>query len=65
MLYFQFQKDFERQTGIEPVKAMSEGVASVISLASRKVLKCSKELLEHITVDAMEDASSKLMKRKL
>ncbi|KAG0430999.1 hypothetical protein HPB47_022183 [Ixodes persulcatus] len=60
-----FQKDFERQTGIEPVKAMSEGVASVISLASRKVLKCSKELLEHITVDLVEDASSKLMKHKL
>lgn len=47
------------------MKAMSEGVASIVSLATRKVLRCSKELLEHINVISVEGANCKLMKRKL
>lgn len=42
---------------------MSEGVASIVSLATRKVLRCSKELLEHINVISVEGANCKLMKR--
>ncbi|KAG0432887.1 hypothetical protein HPB47_020424 [Ixodes persulcatus] len=43
---------------------MSEGVASIVSLATRKVLRCNKELLEHITVMSAEGANCKLMKRQ-
>ncbi|KAG0418544.1 hypothetical protein HPB47_004780 [Ixodes persulcatus] len=44
------------------MKAISEGVASILSLATRKVLRCYKEL-EHITVISGEGANCKLMKR--
>ncbi|KAM7311937.1 hypothetical protein ISCGN_008844 [Ixodes scapularis] len=44
---------------------MPEGVAIIISLASRKILRCNKQLLEHITVISVKGANCKLMKRKL
>ncbi|KAG0429091.1 hypothetical protein HPB47_023979 [Ixodes persulcatus] len=44
------------------MKAMSEGVASIVSLATRKVLRCNKELLEPITVISVKGANCKLMK---
>lgn len=65
MPYFQFLRDFERQTKVQPMKAMAEGVATVISLATRNILKCKKQMLEDVTMISGEDTACMLTKHKI
>ncbi|KAG0419240.1 hypothetical protein HPB47_004254 [Ixodes persulcatus] len=47
------------------MEAMAEGVATVISLATRNILKCKKQMLEDVTMISGDDTACMLTKHKL
>ncbi|KAM7287656.1 sterile alpha motif domain-containing protein 3-like [Ixodes scapularis] len=60
-----FIKDFERQMKMEPMQAMAQGIASVISLATRKILSSKQDLLQDVENILAQDTECKRAKHNL